>query len=56
MKPAVFPGRNWTYAEQVTHAYNGCRHFEDGVVRGYPLANDPLSHWVDEYYGAYNYR
>jgi lysosomal Pro-X carboxypeptidase len=44
--------RNWTYADQVTHAYNGCRHWDDGAVRGYPLSNDPLSHWVDEYYGG----
>ena len=21
-------------------------------VRGYPATNDPLSHWVDEYYGG----
>jgi hypothetical protein len=44
--------RNWSYANEVTHAYNGCRHWDDGVVRGYPVTNDPLSHWVDEYYGG----
>lgn len=40
------------YASQVTKAYNGCRRWDDGVVRGYPVTNDPLSHWVDEYYGG----
>jgi lysosomal Pro-X carboxypeptidase len=44
--------RNWTYANEVTHADNGCRHFYGGVVRGYPVTNDPLSHWVGEYYGG----
>ena len=44
--------RNWTYAKEVTRAYNDCRNFYGGVRRGYPATNDPLSHWVDEYYGG----
>jgi pimeloyl-ACP methyl ester carboxylesterase len=44
--------RNWTYAKAVTRADNDCRDFYGGVVRGYPAINDPLSHWVDEYYGG----
>lgn len=44
--------RNWTYTEVVERAYNDCRNFYGGVRRGYPAINDPLSHWVDVYYGG----
>lgn len=44
--------KNWSYADEITHVENGCRMFSGGAVRGYPLTNDPFSHWVDDYYGG----
>jgi len=45
--------RNWTYAREVMHADNGCRAGPNDP-RGFPSQNDPLSHWLDEYYGGRN--